>query len=99
MAVSASGRRKNRWLFLLLLIVLLTGTGMWWQDDADPVYQTVPVARGDIEASVAAIGTLQPLKSVEIGAQVSGQIMRLHVEVGDTVEKGQLLAEIDARVH
>ncbi len=99
MAVSTSGRRKNRWLFLLLLIVLLTGTGMWWQDDADPAYQTVPVARGDIEASVAAIGTLQPLKSVEIGAQVSGQIMRLHVEVGDTVEKGQLLAEIDARVH
>ncbi|HNR11238.1 MAG TPA: efflux RND transporter periplasmic adaptor subunit [Nitrosomonas europaea] len=99
MAVSTSGRRKNRWLFLLLLIILLTGTGMWWQGDADPAYQTVPVARGDIEASVAAIGTLQPLKSVEIGAQVSGQIMRLHVEVGDTVEKGQLLAEIDARVH
>ena len=99
MAVSPSGRRKHRWLFLLLLIILLTSTGMWWRDDADPAYQTVPVTRGDIEASVAAIGTLQPLKSVEIGAQVSGQIMRLHVEVGDTVEKGQLLAEIDARVH
>ncbi len=99
MAVSATGRRKNRWLFLFLLIVLLTGTGMWWRDDADPAYQIVPVTRGDIEVNVAAIGTLQPLKSVEIGAQVSGQIMRLHVEVGDTVEKGQLLTEIDARVH
>ena len=99
MAVSTTDRRKRRWLFLLLLLILLTGTGMWWRDDASPVYQTVPITRSDIEVSVAAIGTLQPLKSVEIGAQVSGQIMRLHVEVGDMVEKGQLLAEIDARVH
>ncbi len=98
MASSASGRRKRRRLLLCLLIVLLAGTGMWWRHDTDSAYQTVPATRSDIEVNVAAIGTLQPLKSVEIGAQVSGQIIRLHVEVGDTVEKGQLLAEIDARV-
>ncbi|MEG0003954.1 MAG: efflux RND transporter periplasmic adaptor subunit [Comamonas sp.] len=61
-------------------------------------WQTVTVARGDIEASVAAIGTLQPLRSVDVGAQVSGQITRLLVRAGDAVEKGQLLAEIDASV-
>ncbi len=99
MAFSTSGRRKHRWPFLLFLIVLLAGAGMWWRDDPDPGYETARVTRGDIEANVAAIGTLQPLKSVEIGAQVSGQIIQLHVEVGDTVKKGQLLAEIDARVH
>lgn len=99
MVVAATSRRKHRWLFLFLLIVLLATTGTWWNRDDIPVYETAPVTRSDIEVHVAAIGTLQPLKSVEIGAQVSGQIMRLHVEVGDTIEKGQLLAEIDARVH
>ncbi|MBX3639301.1 MAG: efflux RND transporter periplasmic adaptor subunit [Nitrosomonas sp.] len=98
MASSTSGRRKHRWLLLCLLIALLSSASVWWRHDADSAYQTIPAARSDIEVNVAAIGTLQPLKSVEIGAQVSGQIIRLHVEVGDTVEKGQLLAEIDARV-
>ena len=57
-----------------------------------------PVARGNIEATVTAIGTLQPMSSVEVGAQVSGQVLKLHVEPGDVVKKGQLLAEIDASV-
>jgi macrolide-specific efflux system membrane fusion protein len=56
------------------------------------------VARADIEATVTAIGTLQPRKYVDVGAQVSGQVNRLHVQAGDTVKKGQLLVEIDPSV-
>lgn len=54
--------------------------------------------RGDIENTVTASGSLQPSNSVEVGAQVSGQLEKLLVEVGDTVEQGQLLAQIDASV-
>lgn len=61
-------------------------------------YETTVVARGDIEATVSAIGTLKPRLQVAIGARVSGQINRLHVKAGDTVEKGQLLAELDPRI-
>ncbi|CAI3807368.1 Macrolide export protein MacA [Pseudomonas sp. MM221] len=56
---------------------------------------TVAVTRADIESSVTALGTLQPRRYVDVGAQASGQIHKLHVEVGDTVRKGQLLVEID----
>ncbi|MBI6926760.1 efflux RND transporter periplasmic adaptor subunit [Pseudomonas putida] len=56
---------------------------------------TVSVTRTDIESSVTALGTLQPRRYVDVGAQASGQIRTLHVEAGDTVRKGQLLVEID----
>ncbi|WP_448093534.1 efflux RND transporter periplasmic adaptor subunit [Pseudomonas lini] len=56
---------------------------------------TVQVARGDIESSVTALGTLQPRRYVDVGAQASGQIHKIHVEVGDVVKEGQLLVEID----
>jgi macrolide-specific efflux system membrane fusion protein len=54
--------------------------------------------RGDVEATVTAIGTLQPRRYVDVGAQVSGQITRLLVAPGATVEKGTLLVEIDPSV-
>nr|WP_314875681.1 efflux RND transporter periplasmic adaptor subunit [uncultured Pseudomonas sp.] len=56
---------------------------------------TVAVTRTDIESSVTALGTLQPRRYVDVGAQASGQIRKLHVEVGDPIRQGQLLVEID----
>ncbi|MCF5081632.1 efflux RND transporter periplasmic adaptor subunit [Pseudomonas lactis] len=56
---------------------------------------TVTVTRADIENSVTALGTLQPRRYVDVGAQASGQIRKIHVEAGDQVQGGQLLVEID----
>lgn len=56
---------------------------------------TVTVTRGSIENSVTALGTLQPRRYVDVGAQASGQIRKIHVEAGDQVQEGQLLVEID----
>lgn len=50
----------------------------------------------DIEDTVLASGTIQAAQEVSVGAQVSGQIKRLHVKLGDHVTKGQLVAEIDS---
>ncbi|HET7843798.1 MAG TPA: efflux RND transporter periplasmic adaptor subunit, partial [Xanthomonadales bacterium] len=60
--------------------------------------RTVTVTKGAIEQSVSALGKLEPRTYVDVGAQVSGQLDKVDVEVGDTVVKDQLLAEIDARV-
>src|SRR5690606_29939489 len=57
--------------------------------------RTAPVTLGNIEDSITALGTLQPRDYVDVGTQVSGQLLKLHVELGDQVEPGQLLAEID----
>lgn len=60
-----------------------------------PEYQTAEVVRGDIEIAISAAGKLQPKNYVDVGAQVSGQLEEVFFEVGDKVEKGDLLARID----
>ena len=60
---------------------------------------TAVAQRGDLEDTVTATGTLQPKDFVDVGTQVSGQLKKLHVEVGAVVKAGQLLAEIDPSVY
>jgi macrolide-specific efflux system membrane fusion protein len=57
------------------------------------------VQRTDLEETVSATGTLQPRDYVDVGTQVSGQLKVVHVEIGDVVEEGDLLAEIDPAVY
>lgn len=85
-------------VFVLIVIGLLLRS-VFAGDEADVVYTTEPVTRGDIENLVTATGTLQPQDYVDVGAQVSGQLKKLHVEVGSEVKAGDLLAEIDATVY
>jgi macrolide-specific efflux system membrane fusion protein len=61
-----------------------------------PAFVTATAALGDLEQSVLATGTLQAFKQVSVGAQASGQIKTLNVALGDSIKKGQLIAEIDA---
>jgi macrolide-specific efflux system membrane fusion protein len=80
-------------------VVLLLGYWWWGGEDEDaPQPLIVAVSRGDIENAVTATGSLQPSDWVDVGAQVSGQLRSLAVQVGDQVVEGQLLAEIDASV-
>jgi len=58
-------------------------------------YITADVSKRDIEEKVLASGTLNAFKTVKVGAQVSGQLKKLYVTLGDRVKTGQLLAEID----
>lgn len=57
-----------------------------------------PAVIQDIELSLVSTGQLEPKRYVQVGAQVSGQVDRIHVEEGDIVKEGDLLVEIDARV-
>lgn len=76
----------------------VAGALLWWSGRPAIAYQSEPVARQDIEATVTAIGTLQPRSYVDVGAQVSGQILKLRVQPGAEVAKGDLLVEIDPSV-
>ena len=58
---------------------------------------TAAVTYGDVEKSVLATGELIPYKLVSVGAQASGQLTSLKVDVGDQVKKGDLIAEIDSQ--
>ena len=61
-----------------------------------PVYLSAVATRADIQDTVLASGTVKAYRQVSVGAQASGQIKSLKVKLGDTVKKGQLVAEIDS---
>jgi membrane fusion protein, macrolide-specific efflux system len=76
------------------------GWRLWKGQQADlSQYQLIKVQRADIEDLVTATGSLQPLEYVDVGAQVSGQLRKIHVEIGSVVQAGDLLAEIDPTVY
>ncbi len=58
-------------------------------------YNTQPVEKRTITQIVEASGTINPVQTVSIGSQVSGQISAIYVDYNSEVKKGQLLAEID----
>ncbi len=64
--------------------------------ETEPSFKTAQATRGDLQILIAAAGSLTPKETVDVGAQVSGQLEVLLVEAGDEVTKGQLLAQIDA---
>lgn len=63
--------------------------------DAAPAYRTAAVERGNLEATVAATGTLGAVTTVQVGTQVSGQVSAIYADFNSKVKKGQLIARID----
>lgn len=97
-------RRRNASRSKWLVAALVLAAGATWYfvqrgDDTEqqdqPLLATVEL--GNIENTISSAGSLKPSDYVDVGAQVSGQLDTLSVEVGDKVEVDQLLAEIDAR--
>lgn len=60
-------------------------------------YSTVTTSTGNLEIEVEASGTIEPIRNVEVKSLASGEITRLYVDVGDEVQPGDLLAEVDPR--
>ncbi|NLB13921.1 MAG: efflux RND transporter periplasmic adaptor subunit [Gammaproteobacteria bacterium] len=98
----SSTRRRRLIPILILLAIAAIGAVVWWksgssgQSAAPPA--TAVAAIGNIENSVSALGKIGPKTYVDVGAQLSGQLEKLHVDVGDRVEQDALLAEIDPRI-
>ncbi|MDO9104481.1 MAG: efflux RND transporter periplasmic adaptor subunit [Methylovulum sp.] len=93
----------KRFVWLLLPLLLVGGAAgyAWWNATPPALAEqdTVTVALGDIEENVTAQGKLEPKEYVDVGAQVTGQLQKIHVQIGDNVQAGQLLAEIDPRIY
>jgi HlyD family secretion protein len=60
---------------------------------------TTTVERGSLTKTVSGSGYVQPEVDVQISARISAEIMKIHVEEGDVVEKGQLLVELDSQFY
>ncbi len=83
-------------------VIVLAGAGvsvgLWSFSAASiPRYTTVPVSRGPVARVVAATGTVNPVRTIVLGASVSGAIQNLACDYNDEVKAGQVCAKIDAR--
>lgn len=84
-------------IWVIVLLLAAAGAAAWFflrpEDKTDNLL-TAQVERGNIEETVSAMGTLQPLQYVDVGTQVTGQL-KLLVALGDGVRQAQQVAEID----
>lgn len=99
---AARSPRRPAWQWLALAAVFLAIVAgaflLRGQQNGSPEYTLATVTRQDIEDTVTALGNLQPRDYVDVGAQATGQLKTLTVDIGDRVKQGQLLAEIDPQV-
>jgi HlyD family secretion protein len=103
-------KKSRKLLIVVLFVVVLTVAGAYSVSvmsrpaaDIDPSRLAV-VERGDLAKSVVAIGKIEPVSKVEIKSKANGIIKEIKVEVGDIVQAGQILVELDkenleARLH
>jgi membrane fusion protein, multidrug efflux system len=104
---------KRRWTswrntFLVLAALVLIGLAAWYLTRNGTTSQTARVrpaatvglakaALADMPVTVSAIGTVQPIVSATVRAQLSGVLFSINFTEGQMVTKGQLLAQIDPR--
>src|SRR6516165_2248559 len=88
---------KRAIIILVLIAVVGAGAGAYYisHNGQQISVQTAPISRGDIIDAVASTGTLQPVISVTVGSQVSGNIAWLGADFNSVVKKGQVIAKLD----
>ena len=87
-------------LWVGVVVLLLAAGGAWWwmasrAANAAPVYNTQPAARGNLTLQVTANGTIQPTRTINIGSELSGTVLKVNVDVNDRIKKGQVLVVLD----
>jgi HlyD family secretion protein len=89
---------RIKWTIIIFTVVTVIVGGVWYfrsGKSAVPDYQTAAVVRGDLTNVVTATGSLNPVKNVLVGCQVSGRISKLYVDYNSPVTQDQVIAEID----
>ena len=93
---------RNRWLKWILILVVAgaaIGGGLWYfgsEHDTAPQYQTATLTRGDLTQAVTASGTLNPVINVQVGSQISGNILKLYADYNSLVKSNQVVAQLDS---
>ncbi len=90
--------KRSVWISTALVAVAAAAGAAWWfarGSDSAVSYRTAPIERGALQAAVSSSGTVNPVRQVSVGSQVSGQITEMLVDFNSEVKSGQLIARID----
>lgn len=84
------------WIFAAMLVA----AGYYWRSytQNQTTFETAPIERGEIQSTITATGTLNPVVNVQVSSQVSGNIKALYADFNTKVKKGQLVALIDPQI-
>jgi HlyD family secretion protein len=88
-------KRFFPWLVAIVGLLLIVFVVRQFRSGGSATYQTATVTRGPITQAVTATGTLNPVVNVQVGSQVSGNILKLFVDFNSQVKAGQVVAQID----
>ena len=90
---------KNKKVWIAVAAVAVIGLIVWMlmgnKKEEKVNFSTEKVTKTDIQTSVTATGTIEPVTSVTVGTQVSGIVAHLYVDYNSEVKKGQVIAELD----
>ena len=88
---------KKGWIAIAVIIVIILG--VWkcsgGKKEEKVTFETAKVEKGNIQTSITATGTIEPVTSVTVGTQVSGIVSHLYVDYNSVVKRGQVIAELD----
>lgn len=89
-------KKKKTWILSAMVVVMGAAASYWlMKPPAAARYVSQPVARGDLRVTVTADGTLNPVREVSIGSELSGIVSKVNVDVNSEVKKGDVLIELD----
>jgi HlyD family secretion protein len=97
-------KRRVFWLLTCIAFVGAIAAGYmklhaYWRKSPVEQYRTSKIRRGDIKSEVKSTGTVHTVRSVQVGAFVSGPIQKIYVDFNSKIKEGDLLAEVDQRTY
>ena len=91
---------KNKKTWIIVAVVAVIGVIAYLllsggKKEQKVEFETAQVTKGNIQTTITATGTIEPVTSVTVGTQVSGIVSKLYVDYNSVVKKGQVIAELD----
>ena len=90
---------KTKKIWLGIGAVAIIAVAIWLlsggKKEEEVTFETTKAEKKNINTSITATGTIEPVTSVTVGTQVSGIVAKLYVDYNSVVKKGQIIAELD----
>ena len=90
--------KRRAWIVTAVVAIAALSGAAWWftrGGEGAASYRTATIERGTLQAAVSSSGTVNPVRQVSVGSQVSGQIVEMFADFNTEVKSGQLIARID----
>ncbi len=90
-------KNKKLWIAVAVIVLLFVAYKLLsgGKKEEKVSFETTKVETTNIQTSITATGTIEPVTSVTVGTQVSGIVSHLYVDYNSVVKKGQVIAELD----